>query len=738
MRKRPFRKPGSGAVLILFAALTAFGVMQCTPDLGMPSWDLKLTVPFSNQRYGLDSLVGRPHELEEDGGGIDTVGGSGGLLRFYHIEPIDSVNIADSLLDYNADDTTAYPVHVKRILIDSTESVNARIGAGALIPGFTGDDYYDFVPLVIPQTAREVDLEDFDSLRVIHVMAPGGGSLNLRLTNNTGLHWTEINVDVHLDEAGYPFLGSTTFSNVDSGEAQLGTVDLAGDSVKQSLVLYVDGYGNDTTGVFVSDTDGLDFSGWVEPLSCDYVLGFIKRQPPILDTTVTEFEDEENWIIRALVTEGVIDVHVANHTDTEDSVYIKIPNIISATDTTDTLCLGFYLEPISEGPARAEKDTTIYLDSMLMVMELPEGYDTQNPEPQEIEYYTTVHILSGGRDAFGRPRLTEVTAEDSVHAEVSVRSFEFDWMWGVAKDERIDLDSVDIEISDFEDQGDLQRDLSGNLMLDDAQILIDLTGTTVESPAKLVMDVTAINTYLPPGQQEMVAHFERWISPGQDSVFIGGPYDNDTQVRDLINHLPNHLLLTGDVRIGRDHLAGSPWDPYQPYPLRKDDMVVGNVVLEAPLQLSIEQGTPLHAEVDSIGEGFEAGLQSVRMMAVVRNTVPLGGSLYLLAGSFANQDSATAALQYDNLATYALADPITVPAPQINPNTNRAMATAVDTLEFAIGPEAMATLTSDSLFMRQIIYIEPTPQSIAAYETDGITVSILAEVEYRVNEEDDE
>ncbi len=738
MSKKRIRKPGSGVVLVAFVALTALAFLQCAPDIGLPSWDIKMTLPFSQQRYGLDSLISRPDEVAEDNGGIDTL--DGGMLRFFHIEPFDSVNVADSLLEMDTEDTTDYPVIVGTLTMDSTEMVESRISAAALVPGFSGDDYYDFTPLVIPQSARASEMDNFDSLSVAHVIDPNGGNLFLQLYNNTNLNWTEVVADIHINETGYPQIGTVTFYNVGAGQTQVEYTDLSGDTLKESLILFVEGYGNDTTGVYVSSENGLEFSSWINDLQCDYVYGFIGKQNPVYDTTITEFEDEDNWIVRAYVEYGIINVNVRNMTNTEDSVYIKIPSFVSAADTTDTLQLDFFLEPLHEGLVRSSRDTILYLEDMLMTLELPEGYDTPTPANQSIDYFSKVVVLGGGRDAFGRRQEVEIRSEDSVFAQVIVEEFDFDWLWGVVKDERIDLDSIDIEINSFEDNGDLQRDLSGNFRLEDAQILIDLSGSTVESPAKLVMDVTAINTYLPAGEQEMTEQFIRWISPGQDTVYIGGPNDDDPRVTQLMNHLPNQLMVAGDVRIGRDHLSepDSPWDPYQPYPLRSDDMVVGSVILEAPLQLSIENGTPIHAEIDSIGEGFESGLRSMNMRAVVSNTIPLGGQLYLIAGSFANESIADNALQWANVSQYLIAGPVNIPIPEIDQDTRRAVEAIADTVHLEVGADAMSILTSDSLFMRQILYVEPTDGYIAAYESDAINISIIAEVEYRVNEEDDE
>ncbi len=722
--------------LIVTLATAMLAVTSCSLDNpGMPKWDVNFAVPLNSQWYGLDSLVSRPDEIAENGGGIDVY--ESGLLRFYYEEPIDSVVLADSLTRYEPEDTTKETSELGIIAIDSTQEAHGQMSLDAFVPGFNGAGFYDFTPLfIVANTQINIDpLNNFHQADVV----PGGGFLYLEVTNSTNLTWNEITVDVTTADPGNPSLGTLVYTNLHPGESQQQSIDLSGSSLKQNIVLFAEGSGPQQAGVYVEAEDGVEFVARVSPLDASFYKGVIIKQDPERDTTLVDFDEEENWITEALANAVTMRFQIENYTETEDSVYVKLPSITDADAHADTLTLGFYLPAPELGQECVCLDTFVTVYDKYLQMDLPEGYNTPTPDPQSMDVLVTIVVLSGGFDAQGNPLIREVSSSDTVVTTMTVESFDFEWLWGSAKEEEVELDRTEVEIDVWEDteDPDLQRNLTGNVALDAAQIVIDLRGSQFQAPAKLVLDITAVNSSLGDIDQNITEHFERWLDPEQQYAIIGGAGDADSaKVVSLLNHFPDQLVIEGTALMGREPMMDSPWDPYEPYMLHKNDQVIGKAILEAPLSLTVDEATTMHAPVADLSEGLEPGLQEAGLYAYITNTVPLGGTLYLLAGSFSDEAMAQSELVLDNLNRYSLIEPMTIRAPEVDPSTGRASATLLDTVGVAISDQGINLLQQDNLYLRQIVRIDPTPCAIRAYVQDGIDVALVIEGVYRVNEEE--
>jgi len=721
-----------GKPVLLLVLLIGF--IGCSLDNpGAPMWDLKVAFPLSSERYGLDELVSDSSEIEENNGGIDSL--SDGMLRYFFEEPLDTSAIADSLLEYDADDTTRYSMKFGPYFFDST-STSGRLSIDVILPDFTSDGNYDVTSLSIADHTPVI-LDPLIYIEEADLIDTIPGLLHLTLTNNTNLQWDILNVVLAFDEAGYPAIDSVSFPDVAAQSDMEYTFDLTGGILKKNLIIFTDGTGPDQVDVPVAETDGLEFDISISPLLCESYRGIVVKQGPRFKNTKLTYEDQDGWVTSAQVLEGVMRIIVENRTETVDSIYIRFPALVDYDDQSDTMVVPLLCEAMT-GQQPGIVDTSVTFYNKLFTMELPSNYrSSPDPDPQEMDIITTLIPLSGGFEPNGDPRIADIYWEDSTNFELTIDHYDFEWLWGNARDEVIELEERDIEIDIWEDQPDLQSDLTGNVKFDDAWILIDLTGSTFRSPAKLVIDLTAQNSSLDPPAAKLWAQFTEYVAPNQDTVIIRSGYDGIDSVYmvDMLNHFPEKIEFAGDVLIGRDNLIGSLFDSlaYEIHKLTRDDIIFGTLSLEAPIALAVENRTILHSEVEDVGDGIESGLQSATIFTIVKSTIPLGGEIYVLAGSFDNDDNAKKELIWDNRSIHSIMDPVVFASPEVDPETGRAVSALVDTIIVDLGLDGINKLTRDKLWVRQIVILNATPSTVKIYAEDAVEVTVTAEVVYRVN-----
>jgi hypothetical protein len=136
----------------------------------------------------------------------------------------------------------------------------------------------------------------------------------------------------------------------------------------------------------------------------------------------------------------------------------------------------------------------------------------------------------------------------------------------------------------------------------------------------------------------------------------------------------------------------------------------------------------------------------------IKNTVPFGGSIYVIAGIFDTEADAIEQLVPDNPNVIHLVDPpLSLRLPNIvevgdigGDAIYRAESAILDTVISVIDKEALNLFEEENVYVREVLVLDPTTNSdgtpvyVAAYSEDKVEVTIVAEVEYRVNEEDDE
>ncbi|MBD3166215.1 hypothetical protein GF324_06435 [bacterium] len=726
-----FRTPSAFPHVVLALLFMLFLLVGCSFDNpGAPSWDVDFAVPLSEVWYSLDSLRSSPEDIAADGGGIDTT--ADGQLRFFYEEPIDSVVFADSLLEQVENDTLDKLITLGTIDIDEIVST-ASLSLSSTVPNYNGNGYYSFMPMLDSSTPIIVD--SLSNFREAHLVDPGG-SLVLQVHNDNNIQWDSVRVTIALNEPEFPTVGTVLLRDIDPGEIRSQSLELANTVLKQHLVLFTEG-GGPFQSVEILEGDGLSFEVTTRNLNADYYRGVITRQDPERDTTVTEFE-ERDWITEALVTRMNVQIHVDKYTCTEDSLQIVIPAITDLNDPDQVFTQNFLLAPPLPGQEFTEIDTVIEIRDQLLRLDLPEGYTTPDPGSQKLTAYTNLVVLSGGCDQQGRPLVREVTSEDSVRTNIIVRDYDFAWIEGSIEEEILELDETEVELDFWDDEPDLRRDITGNLAIEQAQLVIDLSESRFDIPTKIRMDLTAYNDDLPAGERAVQRSFERWIDPEANRITVGGFADPDSQlVIDLLNHFPNRIELNGVAEIGRIPMEGSEFDPYQMLTLHRDDLIVGKAVIEVPFAVDILQNTTLTPSVESLDEELGSGIREATLLAFTRSTVPVGARLQVLVGAFPNEAAAAAALVPENSNRYGIVTPIHIVSPELDPRTGRAVEARSDTLETSLTEYGREILSEDNLWMRQILTLDSTSTTARVYVDDGIGVSLLVEGLFRVNEEEE-
>ncbi|MDP8206049.1 MAG: hypothetical protein P9L92_05240 [Candidatus Electryonea clarkiae] len=748
---------------LLLVASSALLFMQCTLDNpGLPSWDVAFVLTFSNEHFGLNGLMGLDTIVDVSDSlndtlfrGVDTL--VGGNLLYLFNNKIKPFALADQL-ELETDDTSDFTIYMEHIILLPSDVSDAHLRVDKFIPGWTGDGTYLIDTLQIPDSSSEVAIDSFRSITVVHCIPDAGNILTLEVTNNSPLTWSRIDISVAPADAPNHIIGSGSINEaLPPQNVRTLSLDVDDKILKRHMVLIMTGSGLNQGNKNLTTNDGLDVRVSYGELNCDYVQEtHISRQEPFTELDTIPFKDEEDWVIRGHVTSGVISINLQNHTEVEESLYITIPHFFTYQDTLDTMkfkfLLGSSLDPVTSvidttfilGP---DSGTVGFRKDYLMTMDLPENYRMPDPEDQVLKFSTTVVPL-GRFDDVGNSLPVTLSIRDTVNMEIFIETFDFEWMYGVVRDERMEIESIEEYIDFWEDQENMQSDLNGNLEFNDVGLIIDLTGSEYNSPAKLVLDISGFNSKDSIRTTETI---ERFFTPNQKVMYIDGVKDDihEDRLTRLFNTFPDSLTISGNVLIGRDHFYGSELDPYEPLLLSKEDLFVGTVSLEAPFQISTINPTPIHGSVyittsksedDTTGaDSFPVNLedmdiQKITLIAHTKNNLPMGVTVYFLAGHFASDSIATDSLVFSNIDRYnILTPPLRLEPPVMFEGRPVVSELEIDTFMTVIDDESMSLLSKDSMYTRQIIVLDQM-SPINAHEDDYLEVELSGEIQYRVND----
>lgn len=715
--------PGQKWLVGLVAALALVTVRCAIPtNPGLPTWDIPMALPFSEQVYDMVGLVSQDGEIDSTGSGIEAF--DGGQMRFVYQDSIPYQQVSENDLRFNPELEHTFITATDTITIDPQEERQAGIGMREIVSGVPWNDG-DTINLPdgeIPTDAQEVNLDELETMAVVHVVAPNGGGMDMTLRNNTNVVWDEINVTIALNEPGRPVLDEMTWTNLQPNAEEIRFADLSGDSLKANLLLIVNGSFSAQTNVQLFEAHGLEFTMNILELKVDWAEAIVEKQEPQTSTSRNDL-NQEDWIERAVIRSGALVFEVENQTDVRDSIYVTFPNFFVA-GTDDTLRSAFEVARSEDGEGAIHTEV-IDLAGYALRMPLP---DTENGT-QGFEARTTVVVL-GSEDDQGNPRFARVAAADSVITRFYTEEMYFERFDGLAKDISIDVDRQEQELDVFEAQPDLQTDLLNNFQIDRARFVFDMDNG-FDFPMRLILAFSAENAE---AGETFDTTYVINLEASQDTFSVD-------DVQNLINILPNRITFTTAVRMGRDHFPQTA--PFESRSLSLGDSLQGQFSVLSPFRLVINDTTAVRPAPTLMGQRFDQPLTSVRLISRVSNTVPIGGTVYLLAGSFPSLDVARQELTRANIADYQIMTPLPISAAPIDPTTGRVLYAMQDSTTTEIPAEAIDVFNQEDVYVRQVLVLNPTndengnPQTIAMYQDDAIAVTILGEVTYRVNEPED-
>lgn len=709
------------AGVLLSASL---GMVACTipSDPGAPVWDIPMAIPFAEQRFGLDSLIAKPDELEEDGSGIIEL--SSGLLAFEFTDSVARMEVKQEDLKFDAEQEQSFEVLTENLNIDVSSEYNADIPVAGIVLGHVPGT--DLTGRTIPPGEQQVSFDELDSIRVVRVET---GSLDLTVTNDSELTWDEIVISLTALDAqgepipGEPQLGNFTLTNLGPRSNETVTVDLAGDNLRQNMRVGIEGTYQSQQNFTYDADDALKFGFTINPLSCDYAEAILAPQDPWTDREALEF-DQNDWIINAIINSGEVVFTLENETDVAVDIDLVFEEIWD-NQADDTLRQHLRLEAAEDGVPFTASEALNLREAELRL-------DIGN---QALHARTTVRVE--GSDG----EYASLEAGEVVRTRFYTTELEFQGFSGVPKGLEYTVDEETQHIDIFDDQQDLQESLAGNLALGDVHIDLEMENE-FDIPVKLIMDFVAHNTrHDPPLSATLIDTIELDRQQGEFRI---------SNIEDLMNIFPDELTMTAKVQTGRDYIPIDPFSTdFEPYSLSVGTGIEGEFIISSPFSLVVRNETEIAPAVTEMGDKFEAPLRELKLMASIRNTVPLGGAVYLLAGVFDSEEDASEELVLDNLDTYSLLTlnnaAIEVPIPELDSETHRAVEPAeLNDLIFTIPKEKLDIFAEEGVFFRTILLMRPTldeddnPITISAYKQDAIFVTLGAEATYRVNENGDD
>lgn len=736
--KQGEKRPGARrwAMLAVTVALS-LGMLRCTmpTDLGAPQWDVPFTISFNQQRYGLDSLIARPYEFAEDSSGIQA--GEDGELVLEAIEEIEPFYVTEEDLTSNNDESVSYDVETDTIRIPLNQTLTESVALDGVLNDMGIEPVPHGFPITIPPgggqwtfptTRSELNFDDLDTVRYVRVV---GGQIELTIHNDTEIDFDELTVTLRrrtIDGNDYVTLGVLDYNSIEGGESITRTFTFDGDTLTAGLRIVLDGGGSEQT-ITPDEDDEFRFDLHVGELKADYAEAVIGPQPPVTDQDSVEI-DEDIWIKQATVRSGTLDWTVANETDVKTNIVLTFPQVVHL-ETDDSLSLSFQLDRRGSSVAKWDTSGTLNLaDYRLRFRQLPDAAG----ERQALKTITTVEIIGSGDLPPGDPDYySEISVGDSVLTTFQVNDITLESVSGVTRylDYEIATRTQTLEL--WDDEPDLQQDFGRNISLADVSLRLDVE-KTYRLPLRLTIDVLAENTR---SGDTANTTLHRDLQGPEQTLNIGG-------LETLINIAPDRITLSGLAEAGYDVFGV----PAEPWDIAIDDSLTGTYRIESPLILSMPNETPLRPSPQKFDSELETDIVSFRLITHSENHVPLGGKLYLMGGEFPDEVSARAGLVRDNFAQYGLtfeAEEDTLPlALDIRPapvdDNGRATGISYDTLLTRIPKRKIDLFAGVNVWTRQVLVLDPTPQGqdVVAHSTDYINVSVIGEISYRINEQDEE
>ncbi|MBD3161291.1 MAG: hypothetical protein GF346_03750 [Candidatus Eisenbacteria bacterium] len=689
-RRHPLDRPGrigrrSGPTgplpLPAFLALLALLAAGCgleTPQA--PRFQTDLHLPLGRFTYTVEELLEREESLE-----TDTTGAV--LLRVDR--SFDPITLRDSLYaDVPTIDLVAsvgeIPLEIPappEVRLRAQDLVTWEIPPGGLqapIPPFT-------IPLI------ESALPPFEEYREGSIRS---GSITLRIDNGLPVgidHLTIRIVDLALGRTIDTFGVSEP---IPSGGSGFLAFDLGGRRIGNHL--RVDLLSGSSSGsaapVFLHPDDSLRLRATFDDLRFDELEAPIP--PRRFETIDSTRVDEPFRIDRARVDRAEVTLRLESRLPLEAAIVVSLPDV---SEDGEIWMRRYRMHAGSlEDPARLD------------VVETLEGAEIVLPardDGQPLRYRLEVETEGSGGAV--------VRLDSAMRAAVGIEPFRITLasLTGLFPPREVTVDPIRIAV-------DIPDEINGVAFVE-ADLIAQLENG-IPLPATADFEAQASGS-----ESRHVVRIDGEIAAGEQDRQVGTRLvvdESEPGLLDLLNALPEEILLRGSLRIG---------DPQRTVTLHADDSVRGAITLRAPASVRVEDAEyrpdPFRIEVsqstrEQIRDRIEEAVAGLRVV----NRLPVGLTARL-------QFAADSAGVYD-VPSLRLRK-VTIPAAALDPATGRVIEPVVSEHEIGLTHEDVLFFAREELFGGVFLTAAPTGPDLATLGIDdAIEVDGMLRIRVRVDD----
>lgn len=428
-------------------------------------------------------------------------------------------------------------------------------------------------------------LEDFDSVRVV------SGRVRYDVTNNLGF---VLSGDVRLailDEGRADVPIDTLFlERMENGETSVYYTDLAGKWISSQIKTVILGTSNGSEGetVFIPETSGVHVVITPETFIVSEAFARLTEQTLSLSGEV-DVSTDSLTVKQAEIESGTMSLTIENRFDFTINLVISIPSIMDVSQNILELDM-----TIGVGESRTE---TLTLDQH--TLDMNDGI---------LEFGIELKILPEADQKYA------LKGSDEIFAEIEMSDIQLE---SVIADFFMTTGFPDIEETVFEDRPEDFTNLSfQDVRLEigfidppfDLGLALDFTGQRIDSSYTIHVhqNITSSNSLV------------------LDKDGVNGDMSSPTIV-DLINMIPEKIIVSGDVRLIGDNVS-----------FHKDDEIGVAYAVDFPLIFATENASYSKIDTLKIAEGTRENLVERSVTASLNvsleNGLPISGSLALYTG----------------------------------------------------------------------------------------------------------
>lgn len=651
-------------------------IAGCSLDIenvGVPVWDIDVTIPFSEKVYRLSDLTSDQAEFDENGWAIfeDSTSSE---LRFEYKDEIEPQNIAERLrVDRSVRGSFTNEIGI--ISIEEPPFENSSIVIEQLNDDLETGGTYNSIPYFSFRGVQ--DSLTFKIFKEVNIQE---GTLTLTVTNTFpfDIENLQISLSSLSENDGRRIrtpIGTVQFAEpIRSGNSDSGEIDLGGKYIHNEILFDAQGEVPTTPGlVTLNDGDNMKIDIGISETLVTSAKAEVNRQE--FDSPNSIPADENITVVNALIKSGLAHLELRNTTAFRIFVDMMFDNIILADGSIDSMRV--MLDPHST--------STQEIDLVGKAFSMP--VDDQN-------FRVRNHVTTENtRITYQNPedQAVEINSHQGVEVEYWTDEMYFSSLDGSLVKEDFNIGSQDIDV-------DIPMGLN-NINFEQANLSVDLENN-IGVPLRLDLRIIASNET----QTETL-----------DTTFVFAPGDRTLEivgVDRLLEIIPDRIQSTGSVRVGSFYFPDAGL-----MSVNEDQGFSGKVLLKSNLKFSLD-GTSMTTDPVSLTQEFDYPLQDVSLTVVVENSVPISGEVKLLMGN----DLA----KMDTLLTAVL--------PRSEIVDHRVLEPARSEMFFELDSTHLNMMKILPLYTQQILVLNSgCGDFVQLFGEDSISVQASASVRYFIN-----